>query len=241
MNYPRSLDTSDWIALGAVLVATAAAVISAWQAHIARTSAAGQLALAERVHREANEPYVIVDVQPREPWSFLFVVLIENVGPTVARNVRISVTPELESSQGPDVSTELREALARTVPIIPPGRRLAYFFDTNGRWGSGLPMVFEFEVNATGPYGPMEAARYLVDLNVLGANTMLERPSKKLEDEVQKVRSLLKSLGANYEAANLPAIRQAAEIRREEGTRRREQIGRQLRQDGTGDSGSGDA
>ncbi|MFP1662738.1 hypothetical protein ACLCDR_14915 [Streptomyces cavourensis] len=64
MGHLRSLETGDWISFGAVLVAIAAAVISAWQARIARTSAAGQLALAERVHREATEPYVIVDVQP---------------------------------------------------------------------------------------------------------------------------------------------------------------------------------
>lgn len=241
MNFLESVEASDWIAIGAVLVATVAAIISAWQAHIARSSAAGQLALAERVHRESNEPYVIVDVQPREPWSFLFVIVIENVGPTVARNVRITATPELESSLGADVSTELREALARTIPIIPPGRRLVYLFDTNGRWEAGLPMVFEFAVEATGPYGPMETTRYLVDLNVLGANIMLERPSKKLEDEVEKVRSLLKSFGDHYEAANMLAIREASERRREEGVRRREEMGRQLQQPRTADGESGEA
>ncbi|MFP1662739.1 hypothetical protein ACLCDR_14920 [Streptomyces cavourensis] len=115
---------------------------------------------------------------------------------------------------------------------MPPGRRLAYFFDTNNRWESDLPMVFEFTVESTGPYGPMEATRYLVDLNVLGANTMLERPSKKLEDEVQKVQSLLKAFGDNYEAANLPAIREAVAIRREEGMRRRDAMMRPVPQAG---------
>ncbi|MFJ8847275.1 hypothetical protein ACIRFF_30750 [Streptomyces cyaneofuscatus] len=236
MNYLRSLDAGDWISLGAVLVAMAAAVISAWQARIARASAAGQLALAERVHREANEPYVIVDVQPREPWSFIFVVLVENVGPTVARNVRITATPEIESSLGADETSEIRQALARTIPFMPPGRRLAYFFDTNSRWDSDLPMVFEFTVESTGPYGPMETTRYLVDLNVLGANTMLERPSKRIEDEVQKVRSLLKTFGDNYEAANLPAIREAVAVRREEGVRRRDAMARPVPQAGSDDS-----
>ncbi|MFD3974136.1 hypothetical protein [Streptomyces cyaneofuscatus] len=236
MNHLRFLETGDWISFGAVLVAIAAAVISAWQARIARTSATGQLALAERVHREANEPYVIVDVQPREPWSFIFVVLVEKVGPTVARNVRITATPEIESSLGADETSELRQALARTIPFMPPGRRLAYFFDTNNRWESDLPMVFEFTVESTGPYGPMETTRYLVDLNVLGANTMLERPSKKLEDEVQKVRSFLKTFGDNYEAANLPAIREAVAIRREEGARRRDAMVRPVPQAGLDES-----
>ncbi|WP_405935743.1 hypothetical protein OG338_02435 [Streptomyces sp. NBC_00726] len=97
-------------------------------------------------------------------------------------------------------------------------------------------MVFEFAVAATGPYGPMETTRYLVDLNVLGANVIQERPSKKLEDEIEKVRSLLKTFGDNYKAANSLAIRQAQERRREEVTRRREEMGRQLRQSGAGEN-----
>jgi hypothetical protein len=87
MDLLDSLGASDWIALVALFVAAAAAVISAWQARIARTSAASRLALAQRVHKESTEPYVIVDIQPREPWSFIFVLVIENIGPTVARNV----------------------------------------------------------------------------------------------------------------------------------------------------------
>ncbi|MGP3633873.1 hypothetical protein ACTU45_10980 [Streptomyces sp. 24-1644] len=222
MSYLGSLNIDEWISFGAVLVAVVAAAISVWQARIARASSAGQLALAERVHREANEPYVIVDIQPRDPWSFIFVVLIENVGPTVARNVRITATPELESSLGATETSELRQALERAIPFMPPGRRLAYFFDTNNRWRSGLPMVFEFAVESTGPYGPMETTRYLVDLNVLGAHILSERPTKKVEDEVQQVRTLLKTFGDNYEAANLLAIREAAALRRDERARRRE-------------------
>ncbi|NEE38297.1 hypothetical protein G3M53_74485, partial [Streptomyces sp. SID7982] len=76
--------------------------------------------------------------------------------------------------------------------------------------------------------------RYLVDLNVLGASTMLERPSKKLEGEVEKVRSLLKAFGDNYEAANLSAIREAATIRREDALRRREAMPRATPQPGSG-------
>ncbi|MFE3678693.1 hypothetical protein [Streptomyces griseus] len=222
MSYLDSLDAGDWISSGAVLVAMVAAGISAWQARIARKSADSQLALAERVHREANEPYVIVDIQPRDPWSLIFVVLIENVGPTVARNVRITATPELESSLGATETSELRQALERAIPFMPPGRRLAYLFDTSNRWRSGLPMVFEFAVESTGPYGPMETTRYLVDLNVLGAHILPERPTRIVEDEVQQVRSLLKTFGDNYEAANLLAIRETDALLRDERARRRE-------------------
>jgi hypothetical protein len=233
MEHLESLDVGDWIALIAVVVAMVAALISAWQAHIARTSAAGQLALAERVYRESNEPYVIVDVQPREPWSFIFVIVIENVGPTVARNVRITVSPELESSEGNEISFELREALARTIPMMPPGRRLEFMFDTNKRWQSELPMIFEFSVDATGPFGPVETSQYTVDLNVLGANIARERPTKTLEDELKKVRQQLKRFGDHYEATNRLAIREDVQRQREELQRRREEMQQRMQSNRT--------
>ncbi|MFE1465194.1 hypothetical protein ACFW6M_29315 [Streptomyces nigra] len=52
MNHLTDLTVDQW----AFAVAVVAAVIAAWQAAIARRSAAQQLALAERIHREQNEP-----------------------------------------------------------------------------------------------------------------------------------------------------------------------------------------
>lgn len=60
MDHLKALNADDWT----VIVAVVAFVIAVWQAHIARRSAARQLALAERIHQEQNEPYVIVDIQP---------------------------------------------------------------------------------------------------------------------------------------------------------------------------------
>ncbi|WP_405760648.1 hypothetical protein [Streptomyces sp. NBC_00045] len=56
----KALTADDWT----VMVAIIAAVVAVWQSAIARPSAGRQLALAERIHREQNEPYVIVDIQP---------------------------------------------------------------------------------------------------------------------------------------------------------------------------------
>ncbi|CAL9672312.1 hypothetical protein SUDANB176_07492 (plasmid) [Streptomyces sp. enrichment culture] len=99
-DHLEALDAGDRISLGTAVVAVIAAVISAWQAHSARSSGQRRLELAERVHREQNEPYVIVDIQPYMPGHTLLVPVIENIGSTVARNVRVSSDRPLETTWG---------------------------------------------------------------------------------------------------------------------------------------------
>ncbi|WP_369274993.1 hypothetical protein AB5J55_38090 [Streptomyces sp. R11] len=142
-----NLKADDWMALGAVAVAVVAAVISIWQAFIARRSGAEQLKLARRVQREQNEPYVIVDIAPHDTGSRLPVLSIHNSGPTMARDVRIQVMPELVCAH-PNLTERVQRAVSRTIPFLAPGRRLVYPFDTSRRWESGLPLQFDVTVNA---------------------------------------------------------------------------------------------
>lgn len=209
-----------------LIVSILAFVAAAWAMRYARSqakSAEGQLQVARQVHREQNEPYVIVDIQPQEPGSFLLVLVIQNVGPTVARNVKIKVTPNLTSTAGDDVGDALAQVLSRTITMMPPGRRLEYLFDfTTNRFGSGLPMVFEFTVNSEGPMGPVEELRYTVDLDVLGEASIGRRPTKLIEERLDKISKGLKGLTDSYQEANRQAITEARDRRMEELRRRRE-------------------
>ncbi|MFC7650378.1 hypothetical protein ACFQX6_66105 [Streptosporangium lutulentum] len=58
-----------------------------------------QLELSEKVRREQQEPYVVVDIQPNSSINKAFDLIIENVGPTVARNVKIAFDPLLSASR----------------------------------------------------------------------------------------------------------------------------------------------
>lgn len=198
-------------ALSGLFMAVAGAVVR--YAHAQAAVAREQLAFSERVQREASEPYVVVDIQPQEPDAFMFVLTVENIGPTVARSVKVSVTPDLTSTVS-DVSEDLRTALARTIPVLPPGRRLDYLFDTAKRFHSELDMVFEFTVTSTGPAGPVETLRYTIDLNVYSESLMGSRPFDRIEEHLAKLSSRLKTLTDYYATANGEAIasRRQAEL-----------------------------
>jgi hypothetical protein len=209
------MNTDQW----SLAVSAAAFVAAAGAAFYARSqakSAAGQLNEAKQSRREQSEPYVIVDIQPQGQGSSVLYLVIQNIGPTMARNVKITVSPELASSHGADLDSALADALARTIPMLPPGRRLEYFFDSQQRFGSDLPMTFDFTVTADGPAGPVEELSYTVDLNVLLESLIGERPSKRMEDKTQKLVDAVKDLAANYTAANEEAITATKRRRYEE-------------------------
>lgn len=196
------MDAGDWIALGAVVVSVLAAVVSVWQAQIAKGAANEQLELAERIHREQNEPYVVVDIAPDRPGSSLLVLTIQNTGPTMARDVRIQATPELVSTQS-TLTPRLVAAVSRPIAMLPPGRRLVYAFDVGHlRFSSDLPMRYDFTVDARGPQGEVEQLTYSVDLNILAGHLVGAHPMNGIEENLGAIAGGLDRFAKAYEKAN---------------------------------------
>lgn len=218
------MDVEAWMGLSGGVVAVASAAISFAQARSSRASAAHsdrqaraaeeqvriaqeQLEHARQAQREANEPYVIVDIQQDRPGVPVLMLVVENIGPTVARNVRITASPPLESGLGDDLTRNLQDALARTIPMLPPGRRLTFLFDDQKRLDSALPLVYDFVVQSEGPYGPVEDLEYTVDLGTWRGSLLGERTTKKIEDKLGEIGTSLQALTGHYQRANADSIR----------------------------------
>jgi hypothetical protein len=161
-------------------------------------AAVRQIEVAERAHREAAEPYVVVDIRPRTPGSMLLVLVIENLGTTLARDVRVSISPPLRSSLGEDDAEAINAVLSRSITQLPPNGVLKYTLDTGfGLFGDPtIPRVYNVTVDANGPYGRVETLTYVIDLNVL-RSAVLDRESvewsaKRLADELKKSTDIQK-------------------------------------------------
>ncbi|MGW4020697.1 hypothetical protein [Streptomyces sp. NPDC005009] len=161
-------------------------------------AAVRQVEIAERAHREAAEPYIVVDIRSRTPGSMLLVLAIENLGTTLARNVRISISPPLQSSLGPERVEAINSVLSRPISQMPPRGVLKYTLDVGfGLFeDSSLPRVYSVTVNADGPYGAVETLNYVIDLNIL-QNAALDRETiewstKVLADEAKKMTEIQK-------------------------------------------------
>lgn len=79
-----------------------------------------QLRLNKRIRKEATDPYVVPDIKPRAGGSGLLVFTLENIGPTVARDVELSVSPPVKGGERDDWDEKIARAIGRKIPHFPP-------------------------------------------------------------------------------------------------------------------------
>ncbi|WP_157419838.1 hypothetical protein [Actinomadura kijaniata] len=124
-----------------------------------------QVVIDQEIARDQAQPYVYVDIRPDRRTGFFLMLVIENTGPTIARNVRVEVDPPLSSTSYQEVTNA--PALTEGIASMPPGRSHRYFFDTApARFeNEELPRRYDVTVTAEGPFGPIEPLHYAIDLN----------------------------------------------------------------------------
>jgi hypothetical protein len=165
-----------------------------------------QLDIAEKVRREQTEPYVVIDIQPSTFAGGFLNLVIENIGTTVARNVRFSVEPPMRSTLELQGDPPLADARIFThgVPMLPPRRRIEILFDFSpDRYEKGFETLYQVTINAEGPYGPIEPLRYEIDLRILygwqyttektihsGVKTL-----EKMQQDLHKIPGYLRRIG----------------------------------------------
>ncbi|WP_157383064.1 hypothetical protein [Nonomuraea coxensis] len=154
--------------------------------------AAKQLTLDRTAFTESQQPYVVVDIRASDFISEALVLIVENVGPTVARNVRIRFNPPVQTSMDGDDGEKLADALIFTqgIPHLPPGRRIEALFDIGWQFfKKDLPRKYTVTVEADGPYGTVEPLTYLIDLEIYRKLRHLTiRTRHQQVQEIEKLR-----------------------------------------------------
>ncbi len=130
-----------WAAIGACATFIVYVVIGlyAWK----------QVAEARQLRIEQARPWVVVDFEPGDD----FWLVIENIGRTVATDVRIRFTPELASTLPKPWHWAVSTAITEGIPLLPPGKKLRFLFDDSGdrRENTSLPDEYEVHVDYCGP------------------------------------------------------------------------------------------
>jgi hypothetical protein len=128
---------------------------------IAAWSARRQTQLQQRIHEETSSPYVWVDVRPDPQQGQMFVLVLGNSGPTIARDVTVAIDPPIEGADGGRYTAEAQERLRHGIVSLPPGRVHS--------WNLGISFkVLEqrdrpthvVRINGVGPFGPLPELRY---------------------------------------------------------------------------------
>lgn len=176
----------------------------------ATAAAQRQLALSEQIRREQSEPYVVVDICLSDHVGLVFVLVIENIGPTVARNVKISFDPPLQRWEETVPGTkyapiEQAGILADGIPLMPPGRRIEIFFDrTSKRLSSSMPTAYVVTVDADGPVDRVETMTYNIDLAMYrGVNLLGVKGTHDGVKEITKLVAAGKQIARAMERASV--------------------------------------
>jgi hypothetical protein len=141
---------------------------------------------ARKLREEQARPFVIVDFEP----GFLVYLTVENLGRTVARDVRIEFDKPLQSTlQGPrevDESPLFREP----IPTLPPGKKIRVLFDQfSARLDAGLPLTYDVKLRYRGPISRKEWEHpYRLDLGMYLGSELPPKGLPELVAEVERIR-----------------------------------------------------
>lgn len=200
------MDTASVIALIALVISVPSALVTFQYSHKQTEAAARANALTEQAQREQAEPYVIADIRPRVPGSSLLVFVIENIGPTLARDVQLSVDPPLRTTLGAEREAILNQAVTRKIAALPPGRRLPFVMDVGHKvFSSSLPLLYTVKVEATGPFGIMAPLTYVIDLEIL-RSTELDTDSLEWSTHVLAEQSKKSARSQEHQADALRSL-----------------------------------
>lgn len=162
------------------------------QAKQASEQSQEQASREQRLREEQARPFVVVDFEPSPVWGNIINLVVQNVGKTLAKNVRLTFNPPLVSSTAGNDGYNFQESnlLKHGIPAMPPGKRFEALFDmSHDHIQAGLPMSYEVRVDLEDSQGrQQEALEYVLDLNFRYGVRRVE--SKSIHDLAKSVKKI---------------------------------------------------
>lgn len=157
-----------------------------------------QTDLQRQIARDASQPYVWADLQPDMQQGTAVDLVIGNSGPTVARNVKVSIEPPLQPTpQNLDKIDAVQKQLAEGLRSIAPNRVIRWSIGAgHDLMSEDAPQVRTICIEGEGPNGLLPPLELEVDINQL-------RQSKDAPDgSLHHVRGSIKDLTKAVEKIN---------------------------------------
>lgn len=199
----------EWSALAAGITAAVAVV--------AATFAFFQVREARHLRNDQAKPFVVVDIQPSRVVPNVLNLVVENIGNTIATNVRFQFDPPLGSTMdGYDIADT--EFVKSGYPMIPPRRRHEYLFDmTVDRHASNLPMKFDVLVTYMDQNGAQQdPMRFVIDLSPLyGIHYVAEKGVHHIAKSLDQIAKQTKSWTRHQNGIRVYARSEDAERRQD--------------------------
>lgn len=203
MDPAESAANAAWVTafatIGLVMLALLAAIVALWQIREARAARRQARQLADEVAR----PYVVAFVEPDPTDPEMIDVVVRNFGQTGAEDVRIEVSPPMQSAAlGEDNAPEAVSA-PELLRFLAPGQEWRTFWDAgSSRRGSDLPDLHDAVVRYRDSRNQVHETASVLDFESQKGRTWVARKTihhaasslKEIEKAVKSVRELPKGL-----------------------------------------------
>lgn len=164
--------------------------------------ASRQVAEARRLREAQVRPFVMLAFETDD--YPLIILRIRNTGSVIARNVRMSFEPPLQTSEVLKTKTPLRDLplFSEGIPSLPPGRGLPVMLDSYFEIEKGnLPRTYRVHITYEGEVLRRKGQRatyeddFVLDLRILEEVVRLEgTPTKQIVDALKAIRDALRDL-----------------------------------------------
>ena len=155
-----------------------------------------QVRHSRQLREDQARPFVVVDFEVPSHSSHLVYLVIENMGQTLARNVKVTFSPDLESASHVLEGYPLAEStlLKNGIPSLPPGRRITALFDhAVDRFNADLPMSYEATVMCEDAHGKaQDPLKYTLDLSFLYG--LLRTEERGMHDAAKALMAIEKTI-----------------------------------------------
>ena len=180
-----------WEALGTNVTALVAIVAArfAW----------AQVRHARRLREDQAQPFIVVSLQPSAVWANAINLVVQNIGSTVARNVRFSFNEKpVSKARSQDITQAalFKDGLA----VMPPGMRFETLFDiSHERYESDLPMSYTVTVSFDGINKRPDQMEYVLDFaSFYGLEVMTELGIHQVAKSLIDINSTMKRWTKEY-------------------------------------------
>lgn len=133
---------------------------------------------------------MIVDFEP----GFLVYLTVENIGKTMARDVRIKFDKPLDSTLQGRREIDDSPLFREPIPALPPGKKIRVLFDTyEERVASELPLAYEVRIKYRGTSRNAKFDDlYKLDLGMYLGSALPSKGIPELVGEVEKITEEIK-------------------------------------------------
>ncbi|MET7291915.1 hypothetical protein ABZS79_07190 [Streptomyces griseoloalbus] len=184
----------DWSAAATVVTAILT-LATVGIALFAALYAKQQVDLARQLREEQAQPFVVVDFADNPVTRKGIDFVVENMGQTLAKNVKITVDPPFSSTLD-SAGYPLRDAplITQGIPSLPPRKRITALFDmAPQRYAAELPMKYTVTVRFEDSHGgAQEPLTYILDLSV--RHNLLYPTEYGISDAAEALREVSKTL-----------------------------------------------